>query len=73
MQAQQADMRTKLLADYNRFKKQGYVEQEDLDEWENRYQAYHELGQNGVLDSRRADLMTLPTSKPKVTRTRKSS
>lgn len=30
----------------------------------NQYQAYHSLGENGILDSRRAELLKLPNRKP---------
>ena len=65
MQAEQAHIRKSLLDDYHKFRQQGYLSEDDLEEWENRYQAYHELGANGVLDERRRYLMKLP-SEPKV-------
>ena len=62
MKAVQASMRTNLLNDYNKFKAAGYIQQDDLDEWLNRYESYHALGQNGVLDRRKEELLTLPTT-----------
>lgn len=60
MKAVQAQMRSSLLADYKMFMEQGWISDDDLLEWENQYQAYHQLGQNGVLDKRRDQLMELP-------------
>lgn len=62
MRAIQAQMRSELLQQYYSAKERGYISSEDLDEWENRYQSYHALGQNGVLDKRREELFKLPTS-----------
>jgi hypothetical protein len=39
--------------------KQGYIEDDDLDMWMAAYKAYHELGNNGVMDSRKEDLIKL--------------
>ena len=60
--AQQKQMRRDLMADYHRFKRQGFIEEEDLDTWEAAYQAYHALGANGVMDARREDLIKMPSS-----------
>lgn len=65
MKAQQAQMRAQLLADYHSAMRDGFISEDDLQEWENQYQSYHELGQNGVLDVRREQLMQLPNSNPK--------
>lgn len=61
MQAVQAQMRSELLREYHQHMKNGYIDDDDLQEWENQYQAYHQLGQNGVLDKRREELMELPS------------
>lgn len=63
MKAQQAQMRSQLLNDYHVYVNQGYISEDDLEDWDNRYQSYHELGQNGILDTRREQLLTLPNSK----------
>lgn len=63
MKSQQAQMRTRLLEKYHFYMNQGWISEEELEDWENQYQSYHELGQNGVLDKRRDALMMLP-SKP---------
>ena len=60
MRAVQAQMRSDLLRQYYKAKEQGFISSEDLDEWENQYQSYHALGQNGVLDKRREELFNLP-------------
>lgn len=64
-QAQQAQMRAQLLDLYHIYKDKGYVTEEELEEWENQYQAYHSLGKNGVLDKRRDELLKLPSSPKK--------
>jgi len=60
--AQQAQMRSQLLEQYHRYLDAGWISEEHMEDWENQYQAYHSLGENGVLDSRRDVLMKLPTS-----------
>lgn len=59
--AQQAQMRSQLLEQYHRYLKDGYISEEHMEDWENQYQAYHSLGENGILDSRRETLMKLPS------------
>ena len=61
MSAQQAQMRTKLLELFHKYEKRGYITEEELKDWENQYQAYHSLGKNGVLDSRRERLLNMKT------------
>lgn len=63
MKSQQAQMRTKLLELYHFYMNQGFISEDDLEDWENQYQAYHELGKNGVLDARREQLLKLPSEK----------
>ncbi len=60
MEAIQAQMRKDLMSDYNKYMKQGYIEDEDMLEWENRYQKYHRLGKNGIMDAKRENLLDLP-------------
>ena len=57
--AQQAQMRSQLLYQYHLYMDAGWISEENMEDWENQYQAYHCLGENGVLDSRRADLLKL--------------
>lgn len=62
--AQQAQMRAQLLDLYHVYKDRGYITEEELEEWDNQYQAYHSLGNNGVLDKRREELLRLPSVAP---------
>lgn len=59
MNALQKMMRRDLTQDYHKYMNQGYIEDDDLDMWNQAYLAYHELGQNGIMDARRADLIKL--------------
>lgn len=66
MNAQQKQMRRELTQDYHMYMAQGYIDDDDLDMWEASYQAYHSLGVNGIMDSRREELIHLashPVSK----------
>lgn len=63
MKSQQAQMRTKLLELYNKYIEQGWISDDDLQDWENQYQAYHSLGNNGILDARRQQLFNLPNTR----------
>ena len=65
MNALQKMMRRDLTQDYHKYMEQGYIEDDDLDMWEAAYQAYHALGINGVMDSRRADLIKLNSTSNK--------
>lgn len=62
--AQQALMRSQLLEQYHHYMDGGWISEEHMEDWENQYQAYHSLGENGVLDSRREALLELPNSAP---------
>ena len=62
--AQQAQMRSQLLELYHFYMDDGWISEEHMEDWENQYQAYHSLGENGILDSRRAELLKLPNRKP---------
>ena len=44
--------------------KQGYCSNEDKQKFEATYQAYHGLGQNGVMDAKRKKLLAMPETKP---------
>jgi len=61
MNAQQKQMRRDLTLDYHRYMNAGHIDDDDLDMWEQAYQAYHALGQNGIMDSRRTELIKLNT------------
>lgn len=64
--AQQAQMRSQLLEQYHYYMDSGWISEEHMEDWENQYVAYHSLGENGVLDSRRTDLLHLPNKKKEV-------
>lgn len=59
MNAQQKQMRRELTMDFHKYMADGHIDDEDLDMWEASYQAYHSLGENGIMDSRRAELIKL--------------
>ncbi len=63
VKAQQAQMRSQLLEQYHFYMNDGWISEEHMEDWENQYQAYHSLGENGVLDKRRDALLELPNSK----------
>lgn len=65
MNALQKMMRRDLTQDYHKYMAQGFIEDDDLDMWEASYQAYHALGINGVMDSRREDLIKLNSTSNK--------
>jgi len=59
MNAQQKQMRRELTMDFHKYMADGHIDDDDLDMWEASYQAYHSLGENGIMDSRRAELIKL--------------
>ena len=59
MNAQQKQMRRELTMDFHKYIADGHIDDDDLDMWEASYQAYHALGENGIMDSRRAELINL--------------
>ena len=59
MNAQQKQMRRELTIDYHKYMEEGKIDDDDLDMWEASYQAYHSLGKNGIMDSRRQELIKL--------------
>lgn len=61
--AQQAQMRSQLLEQYHFYMEDGWISEEHMEDWENQYRAYHSLGENGILDSRREQLLMLPNKK----------
>jgi len=64
MVAQQKQMRRDLMEDYHRYKEQGWISDDDLETFEEGYQAYHSLGKNGVMDAKRDELLALPNTAP---------
>ena len=61
----QAVLRDRLRYLYKTYKKAGYADLDDKDDWENMYQQYHTLGKNGVMDATREKLLALPTEPQK--------
>ena len=57
----QAILRDRLYSLSNKYLNKGWVSKEELDNFENIYQQYHNLGKNGVMDSRREKVLDLPT------------
>lgn len=59
MSAVQKQMRRELTQDYHRYMDAGCIDDDDLELWMSGYNSYHELHQNGVMDSRKDDLIDL--------------
>ena len=59
MNAVQKQMRRELTQDYHQYIDAGHIDDDDLDLWMEGYKAYHDLGQNGVMDKRATDLIEL--------------
>ena len=59
MSAVQKQMRRELTQDYHRYMDEGHIDDDDLELWMAGYKSYHELGQNGIMDKRAADLIDL--------------
>lgn len=57
----QALLRDRLIAEYKRHKANGRIDLDDKANFENMYQQYHSLEQNGVMDSIRDEVMAMPT------------
>lgn len=60
----QATCRNDLEEMYAVAEKQGYCSNEDKQKFEATYQAYHMLGKNGVMDSKREKILAMPETKP---------
>lgn len=61
MNAQQKQMRRELTMDFHKYMVEGHIDDDDLDMWEQAYQAYHALGKNGIMDNYRQKLIELNT------------
>jgi hypothetical protein len=59
MNAQQKQMRRELTQDYHKHMDAGSIDDDDLDLWVEGYNAYHDLGHNGIMDKRKDDLIEL--------------
>lgn len=60
MKAHQVQLRKSLMQDYIKYMKLGCIEYDDLQMWEDTYQSYHSLGQNGIMDAKRDEILKLP-------------
>lgn len=61
MNAQQKQMRRELTMDFHRYMAEDHIDDDDLNMWEEAYQAYHALGKNGIMDNYRQKLIELNT------------
>lgn len=59
----QAQLRHTLRRDGNKYIEQGHIEYDQLQDFENMYMAYHNLGQNGVMDVFHEQVHNLPIDK----------
>ena len=57
---EQASLRSQLQECYNEWYPKKYCPDEIKREFENMYMSYHNLGKNGIMDSKREKLMQLP-------------
>lgn len=62
--ALQALLRSQLYEIYDQWKPKGWAPKDVKENFENLYQNYHALGQNGVMDTIYRELMGLPSLKP---------
>lgn len=60
----QALLRSELIYSYNKYKEKGYAPIFAKENFQNIYENYHALGQNGVMESIRKEFMELPSDKP---------
>ena len=57
--ATQVDMRQNLIHTFEKYYQRGWVTPEERAAWVDTYEAYHELGANGLIDSYRGKIDTL--------------
>lgn len=60
----QALLKNDLKVRYDYWMEEGYAPEDAKDDLESEYQIYHNLGKNGVMDSRREKFLKLPTEPP---------
>lgn len=60
MSGVQAMLRDRLLQGYRFYEEKGFAEYDDRSNMENMYNAYHNLGKNGVMDDMHHKFMQLP-------------
>ncbi len=56
----QAMLRDRLLQGYRHYEEKGYADYDDRSNIENMYNAYHNLGKNGVMDDMNKKFLELP-------------
>lgn len=61
-QSLQATLRHELYDIADKWKAKGFCPTQAKEDFENMYQKYHSLGNNGVMDTVREEIMSLPTS-----------
>lgn len=54
-------LKNDLKVRYDHWLNEGYAPEDAKDDLEKEYQVYHSMGKNGVMDSRRAKFLLLPT------------
>lgn len=59
----QALLRAQMIDEYNHYSSKGYAPIYAKENFENVYNAYHQLGANGVMQELYANFIELPTSK----------
>lgn len=59
----QAMLRDRLLQGYRHYEEKGFANYDDRSNMENMYNAYHNLGKNGVMDDMHNKFLTLPQHK----------
>lgn len=69
----QASLRNILYRVYNECKHKGFATIEEKENFINLYNKYHDLGANGVMDSTKEKMMSLPTEKTEKKKTRLNS
>ena len=57
----QAILRDRLYSLSKKYLAKGWVDKDESENFENIYQQYHNLGKNGIMDSRREKVLELPT------------
>lgn len=62
----QALLRDRLIQSYNYYMDKGFAPIYARQNWENMWQQYHNLGENGVMDDLHSKFMALPTDKQEV-------
>ena len=60
MKGVQAMLRDRLLQGYRHYESKGYADYDDRSNMENMYNAYHNLGKNGIMDDMHTKFLTLP-------------